>query len=167
MTRISCNRGFTLLEVMIAVLIFSLGLLGLAGLMVLSVKTNHSAYLRTQASFLAQSMADRVRTNIGWTTGYNGTYDSTTVGAGSCTGSVCSPTDLIARDKEIWSQQLVDFLPSVSATIECVGEPISLAHQGTQPFDGLCTMIINWTEADLAQSSGAPDTQTFAWVFQP
>ena len=47
------RRGFTLLEVLIALLVFSLGLLGLAGLMVVSVKTNQSAYLRTQASFLA------------------------------------------------------------------------------------------------------------------
>lgn len=167
MTRIIANRGFTLLEVMIALLVFSLGLLGVASLMVLSVRTNHSAYLRTQASFLAESMADRIRTNIGWTTGYNGTYDSTTVGAGTCTGNVCTPAGLIARDKEIWSQQLVDFLPGVSATIECAGGAMSLAHQGTQPFDGLCTMIINWTEAELAQSAGAPATQTFAWVFQP
>ena len=43
------SGGFTLLEVLVAVLIFSLGLVGLAGLMVISVKTNQSAYLRTQA----------------------------------------------------------------------------------------------------------------------
>ncbi len=61
------NKGFTLLEVLIAVLIFSLGMLGSAGLMVLSVRTNHSAYLRTQASFLADSMVDRMRSNVGWT----------------------------------------------------------------------------------------------------
>jgi len=58
--RIVPSRGFTLLEVLIALLIFSLGMLGLAGLMVVSVKTNQSAYQRTQASFLAQSMADRI-----------------------------------------------------------------------------------------------------------
>ena len=46
-------RGFTILEVLIALLVFSLGLLGMAGLLVISVKTNHSAYLRTQASFMA------------------------------------------------------------------------------------------------------------------
>ena len=58
------HRGFTLLEVLIALLVFSLGLLGMAGLLIVSVKTNHSAYLRTQASFLAQSMADRMRSNM-------------------------------------------------------------------------------------------------------
>ncbi len=53
-----------MLEVLIALLVFSLGLLGMAGLLIVSVKTNHSAYLRTQASFLAQSMADRMRANM-------------------------------------------------------------------------------------------------------
>ena len=166
-TKMRSTEGFTLLEVLIALLIFSLGLLGVAGLMVLSVRTNHSAYLRTQASFLAQSMADRIRTNIGWTTGYNGTYDSSTVGAGTCSGNICDPAALITRDKEIWSQQLVDFLPSVSATIECTAAAISPAHRGTQPYGGLCTMVMKWTEAELTQSTGAPATQTFAWVFQP
>ncbi|WP_291226362.1 type IV pilus modification protein PilV [Dokdonella sp.] len=163
------TRGFSLLEVLIAVLIFSFGLLGVAGLMVLSVRTNHSAYLRTQASFLAQSMAERMRTNLGWIVDYNGTYDASTVGTNPCSGSICTPTDLVQRDRNLWSQQLVDFLPSPTATILCnvTGAPFSAAHRGAQPFDGQCTMTISWTEADLDRNSGAPATQTFAWVFQP
>ncbi|MDE1962228.1 MAG: type IV pilus modification protein PilV, partial [Xanthomonadaceae bacterium] len=71
----SPSHGFTLLEVLIALLIFSLGVLGMAGLLAVSVRTNHSAYLRTQATFLAQSMADRMRANASWalwTDLYNG-----------------------------------------------------------------------------------------------
>ena len=73
------SRGFTLLEVLIALLVFSLGLLGLAGLMIMSVKTNHSAYLRTQATFLAESMADRMRADpmAIWASSYNGNYPAT------------------------------------------------------------------------------------------
>ena len=84
MNRMNLQRGFTLIEVMIALLIFSLGLMGMAGLMVLSVKTNQSSYLRTQASFLAQSMADRMRANMGQINAYNGTYDATTTGTDPC-----------------------------------------------------------------------------------
>lgn len=168
MRRLTSNRGFTLLEVLIALLIFSLGLLGVAGLMVVSVKTNHSAYLRTQASFLAQSMAERMRTNMGSALAYNGTYDSSTAGAGTCTGGVCSPAGLVTRDREIWSQQLVDFLPAASAEIQCAGAYAGgTASFGSEPYPGLCSMTITWTEAGLAQGGGGPGTQTFAWVFQP
>lgn len=164
-------RGFTLLEVLIAVLIFSIGLLGVAGLMVLSVRTNHSAYLRTQASFLAQSMADRMRANVGWAKQYNSDkYGSDLAGTGDCTGDACSPEDLVKRDQEIWSQQLVDFLPSPEASIECTGVQLGAAGQvGAAPFSGLCTMVIKWSEADLKKASGSavPEKQVFAWVFQP
>ncbi len=44
----SRQRGVSLIEVLMAVLIFSIGLIGLAGLMVISTRSNHSAYLRTQ-----------------------------------------------------------------------------------------------------------------------
>lgn len=166
-------RGFSLLEVLIALLIFSLGLMGLAGLMVVSVKTNHSAYLRTQASFLAQSMADRMRANTGWINAYNGTYDIDTVGSGDCSSDgVCTPTLLVTRDKGVWSRQLTDSLPNPNATIACNGATLGTAiHRGAAPYDGLCTFTINWSEASLDRAetagSNAPVTQTFAWVFQP
>lgn len=170
MPRILSARGFTLLEVLIAVLIFTLGLLGVAGLMVLSVRTNHSAYLRTQASFLAQSMAERMRSNGGHANDYNGTYDSGTAGGSPCT--VCAPAGLVARDTALWSQQLIDQLPDGTATITCngtYGESGATVGSGTEPFDGTCSMVIQWTEADLARSAtpSASSPQTFAWVFQP
>ena len=68
------NRGVTLLEVMVSVLVFSVGLLGMAGLMLVSQRTNHSAFLRTQAGFLAQGMIDRMRANPGGV--WAGSYQS-------------------------------------------------------------------------------------------
>ncbi len=161
------RRGFTLLEVLIALVVFSIGLLGVAGLMVLSVRTNHSAFLRTQASFLAESMADRMRTNLGWTSDYNGTYDSSTAGTGGCISAACTPAQLAAHDRLEWSQQLVEHLPSPTATIECDNNPPPAGYAGSQPYGGLCRMTISWTEADLSRTGGTPATQTFAWVFQP
>lgn len=170
--RIGRGRGFSLLEVLIALLIFSLGLLGLAGLMVVSVKTNHSAYLRTQASFLAQSMADRMRANIGRINDYAGDYDLSTAGNGTdaCAAASCTPAQLVARDKAIWSRQLTTLLPGTAeATIACNGAPLGDAiHLGAAPYNGLCTFTINWSEASLDRTAtGNPDDQTFAWVFQP
>ncbi|MEJ2142634.1 MAG: type IV pilus modification protein PilV, partial [Gammaproteobacteria bacterium] len=53
--------GFSLLEVMIAMVIFSIGLIGLAGLQSASLGYNHSAYLRSQATYLAYNILDKMR----------------------------------------------------------------------------------------------------------
>jgi type IV pilus assembly protein PilV len=174
MQPIARHRGFTLLEVLIALLVFSIGLLGMAGLLVVSVKTNHSAYLRTQASFLAQSMADRMRANMPrvWTQDYDAGYP--TGDTDPCTGGgPCSRANVALRDKAEWSTQLTDQLPNGSANIVCVptaGVDVSAqdAENGA-PYAGLCTIQITWSESTLDRDQGntAPQTQVFAWKFQP
>ncbi len=57
------NHGFTLLEVMIALVIFSFGLLALAALMAKGLQYNTSALHRSYASSQAYDMADRMRAN--------------------------------------------------------------------------------------------------------
>lgn len=57
------GRGFSLIEVLIALLVTSVGLLGLAALQVSAMKYNHNAYLRSQATFLAKDMTERMRAN--------------------------------------------------------------------------------------------------------
>ena len=57
------QRGFTLLEVLIAVMLLAVGLLGLAGLQAVSLRNNHSAYLRSQATMLTYEIIDGMRTN--------------------------------------------------------------------------------------------------------
>lgn len=166
--------GFTLLEVLIALLVFSLGLLGMAGLLIVAVKTNHSAYQRTQASFLAQSMADRMRANTQrvWTGDYSTTYPSgDTDPCGS--GAACSRADVATRDKAIWSTQLSDLLPNANAVIACVPSgTVNIGPQEAQngaPFSGLCNLQLSWSESNLDRNAAdtTPATETFAWVFQP
>jgi len=55
------QRGFTLMEVLIAVLVLAVGLLGLAALQLAGMKSNHSAYLRSQATIAVYDLLDRVR----------------------------------------------------------------------------------------------------------
>ncbi len=177
MRRIDRN-GFTLLEVLIALLIFSLGLLGMAGLLAVSVKTNHSAYLRTQATFLAQGMADRMRANnLGlWNSGgaksaYDGTYNSSTAGtANTCLDTnSCTWSQVVTRDQTIWSNQLVSFLPSPSATIAC--KPTGTVPSGDTlmerpPYTGQCTIVIGWNEKST-ETGQSDHTESLTWVFQP
>jgi type IV pilus assembly protein PilV len=57
------ERGFTLLEVLIALLILSIGLLGLAALQTVGLRSNQMAVMRTQATHQAYDMTDRMRAN--------------------------------------------------------------------------------------------------------
>ncbi|HUE90566.1 type IV pilus modification protein PilV [Pseudomonas sp.] len=57
------QRGTTLIEVLIAMIVLAIGLLGMALLQVTSVQSNHSAYYRSQVTLLASDMADRMRAN--------------------------------------------------------------------------------------------------------
>ena len=173
-------RGFTILEVLIALLVFSLGLLGMAGLLVISVKTNHSAYLRTQASFLAQSMGDRMRANVPrvWAGDYQGSYTGTAGGADPCpAGTACTRENVATRDKAQWETQLGDQLPNASAQIACAPDATVSVSQSEQdggaPYTGICHIVIQWSEATLKRSRDGvtadetPDTETFAWAFAP
>jgi len=55
------QRGVTLLEVLVSIVVLSVGLLGYAGLQTLSLKNNNSAYQRSQATLLTSDIVDRMR----------------------------------------------------------------------------------------------------------
>lgn len=56
-------RGFTLLEVLVAMVVLSVGLLGLSGLQTTGLRNNHGAFLRSQATLVAHDVIDRMRAN--------------------------------------------------------------------------------------------------------
>lgn len=164
------QRGFTLIEVLIAILVFSIGLIGLAGMMVVSVKTNHSAYLRTQAGHLAQAMADRIRSNLGQVNGYVGVYDPTSPPTNPCAAAsaACAPALIVTRDLSVWLNQVRALLPNPAAEIDCNGASLGVGPQiGAAPYDGQCTIWLRWDESSLQEGATSPDRQEFAWVFQP
>lgn len=174
------QKGFTLLEVMIALLVFSLGLLGMAGLLTLSVKTTHVAYQRTQASFLAQAIADRMRANaLGiWNGKYAVSSGTATVTAAAsvqdCTSASCSVADVAKRDLQIWDNQLSQFLPVPTRAIKCPADGYaapSPTPTGDQmvlmpPYGSFCEIDLSWGEAGVDVGSAAK-TETLTWVFQP
>lgn len=57
------QRGAGLIEVMVAILVLAIGLLGIAGMQLVSLQNNHSAALRSQAVVLAYDALDRMRAN--------------------------------------------------------------------------------------------------------
>lgn len=176
MQRFPHQRGASLVEVMMSVLVFSVGLIGLAGLMVMATHSNHSAYLRTQVTFLAGNMANRMSANpVGvWEGGYNSGAYPVARSQTDCGAAVgCNAVALAAYDQSVWSSQLVTFLPNPSATIQCGGVS-SAGHNPSSelnsrpPYGGTCDMTISWTEQGLGDEHHRANVkQTFAWAFQP
>ncbi|SFS04917.1 type IV pilus assembly protein PilV [Dyella sp. OK004] len=185
MQRLSRQRGVSLIEVLMAVLIFSIGLIGLAGLMVMATRSNHAAYQRTQVTFLASTMADRMSANpVGV---WSGNYDSTSYPVSASTAanndcsSGCTPDALAASDQRAWSSQLKTFLPNVKASISCdaskagftpagwtLGTPASGATAAVPaapgqvgmrpPYGGDCSMRIQWDEQQAMGRKNADGT---------
>lgn len=165
-------RGVTLIEVLIALLIFSFGLVGIAGLLVMATSANHSGYQRTQVEYLAQNMADRMSANpIGV---WGGDYDSMNypLSVSQLCSTDCDPAQLAAYDQMLWSDQLRAFLPDPEATIDCVetiGYKPNASELLARPvYSGNCLMTISWTERGIgasAEREGAK--QTYTWKFQP
>lgn len=58
-------RGFSLVEALVALLVLSIGLLGIAGLQLTAMRNNQAAYLRSQAVALADDILERIRANRG------------------------------------------------------------------------------------------------------
>ena len=58
------ERGITMVESLVALVILSVGMLGIAGLYVTGIKAGRSALLRTQAVNLASDMADRIHPRL-------------------------------------------------------------------------------------------------------
>lgn len=165
-------RGVSLIEVLMAVLVFSVGLIGLSGLLVGSIRSNQAGYQRTQVEFMAMTMADRMRANplAVWSGAYNtATYPVT--GAQTCTTAIaCTPAKLALRDQILWSNQLKTFLPNATASIACTNgaTPSAIQLLVRPPYAGNCVMRIGWTERAAGDSAHrAAATQTYVWNFQP
>jgi type IV pilus assembly protein PilV len=153
-------RGFTLVEVMVSLVVFSLGLLGMAKLVLVTSHSNDSAYLRSQATALAYQILDNMRANMSaaTTSGYDIALGSAPSAPTSCvaTGTACSPTQQASWDVYSWTQHLNSAnnlgggLPSGTG---------SVVTSGTVPVTA--TITVQWDDS-AAQcafaSSSAPCT---------
>ncbi len=165
MLRINNSNGFTLVEVMIAMLVLSLGLLGFASLQVYGMKNTHSAYLRTQATALAYEIADRMRANPSAITA--GTYNlATPTRKTACTqSSGCNPTELAGNDIFEWGNTVAANLPEGQAVVCLDTTPkdgIPGAHACSN--NGTVYAIKIWWKDD---KNTLDDFQLFTTEFQP
>ena len=128
---LSKAKGFTLVEVMVAVLVLAIGLLGLAHLQITSLKNNQSAQSRTIATVMAADILDKMRAN------------QTAAQAGSYALAIdadppSAPGTVAGEDIADWLNTLATELPNGDGAINCV------AFNVTTPF--VCDITITWRE---------------------
>jgi type IV pilus assembly protein PilV len=110
------QRGFTLTEVLVTLVVFAFGMLGVAGLQLTSMSNMDSAQFRGIASLKAGEMAERIRANPG--TPYHGVSGAdhqchtAHYSSRNTTPANCSTTDLAADDLWDWGQELAAHLPA-------------------------------------------------------
>lgn len=110
------QRGFTLLEVLIAVVILSVGLLGLAALQATSLEHNKNSMIRSQIAILGYDMIDRMRANApAVTAGNYNLLDDSVLPAGTdatCTSVTgCTPAAMALQDYFEWDRAIQAALP--------------------------------------------------------
>ncbi|MEZ5562046.1 MAG: type IV pilus modification protein PilV [Gammaproteobacteria bacterium] len=138
----SAVRGFTLIEVLVALVVMSVGMLGIAALYLEGLRAGRTAIYRTTAVNLAADMADRIRANQRAGNAYAGN------GPGADQSCVngdedCTPAELASDDWFSWSSQIDAQLPEgASAEI--------LASAGPAP---VYTITLRWPEIGQTEAA--------------
>jgi type IV pilus assembly protein PilV len=139
----SRQNGFSLIEVLIALIIMSVGMLGIAGLYVQSLQAGRTSMFRHQAVSLAGDVADRIRANPSAGIAYAG------VGANNncVTANMdCDVVSMAANDIWVWDLQAVNSLPNGDVVVnfdDTVAPPIY-------------TITVSWNEPGITALSNPP-----------
>ena len=152
------QQGLSLIEVMIALAVFSFGLLALAALMASGLKYNTSALHRSYATNQAYDMADRMRANrLGLELEHYDNLDaSSTVpdcgGFGSDSVINCDPGEMAQYDVSDWNNANARLLPEGTGTV---------SRKPSHP--DIYTITISWND------DRDPDTAADSFIveFQP
>jgi type IV pilus assembly protein PilV len=165
------HRGFSLIEVLVALVIIGVGMLGIAKIQALSYASTGTAAQRSIAAILASSMSSAMRANRAYwavqaanaqqtITITNGAFtpaptDPVLSSTPSCLGTSCVPQALAAYDLHQWATALtsVGALPFSTATINCYPPAPTLIN-----YPVSCTITITWTERNIGINSQAAVT---------
>jgi len=113
------QRGFGLVESLVALVVISVGMIGIAALYGQGLRASSTALYRTQAVNLAADMADRIRVNRRGNANYGGAAANNACGAGG--GLDCSAAQMAAYDLFVWQAQVTAQLPGGVGVVQFAG----------------------------------------------
>lgn len=150
------QRGFSMLEILITLVIIAVAMLGTAGMQLNAMRLNKGSQFRTQAIFLASDMAERLEANK--SEAILGTYAVATTNvvstpATNCAAAACNAASLAAWDIGQWEQSVSNLLPQASWSI----------IQDTSGDPSTYRIIVNWidrSDTSTVASGGIQDSYT-------
>jgi len=129
--------GFGLVEALVALVVVSVGMIGIAVLYGQGLGASRTALYRTQAVILASDMADRIRLNrragAVYQTAAAGTNRNCVPG-----GATCTPTQMAENDLFVWNAVIDQQLPAADGTV---------TYGATSP--PTYTIQVTWQEVGL------------------
>ena len=156
-------RGQTLIEAMIALIIMSIGILGIAGMQVLSLQQNRGAMFRAEATQLGNDLMDRLRVNTGIV--YNALIDADPTSAQSCEVNECTPVQMAAFDIAQWKCS-INSVDAAGDTFSTCG--VTYGITGSLPLgagsvalvNGVYEVTVRWSEDRIDVPCGSRTAET-------
>lgn len=155
------HAGFTLIEVLVAVLVLSIGLLGLAGMQARALQFGQGAYLRSQATLLASDILDRIRANP--EAALAGQYDIGLTDApdssATCIGAACGTSALASFDTNVWRCSLGNWDDDANCQALNIDGLLPEGKGSIANSNGLITVTVQWHGRDDETVSLVFDTE--------
>lgn len=167
------SHGLSLIEVLVAVVIVAVGLLGIAKMQALAMAATRGSSTRSLISIEAASLASAMHANKAYwknvatsTTTFSVNVAGGVIGASTdaalpaqntdCTAAVCTSVGLAAYDLAAWSTALNAVMAGSSGSVVCTGAPV------------VCTITVTWTENMVGMNANtqnvpAQQTQTLSY----
>ena len=145
------QTGATLIEILVAVVVFSIGLSGTAAIVINNVKTTASASTRSQAVILADQQAENMRANLVAYEAADFSQDPS-VAVSVCRDTVeCTSIEQAQYDTTAWKAEVARLLPAGQAFI-CTDSSPDDGTPGALACDGAGTNVIKifWTNTRFA-----------------
>ena len=163
-----------MIELLVAVLVMGIGVLGITGMQVISLQNNRGALLRSEAVILAYDILDRIRANPTGTpagAAYSGiALDDGPPATGDCNLNTCTAAQMVTFDQAVWKCALGSYQENAT----CTGfhalnilpppdqQPGLPEGDGSIEMDtstGIITVTVRWQDPNFGQRTIAIESQ--------